>query len=176
MEQLENFIIAVRNLLLTHVDTSLPIDADEINKVINLCESYMDTPLTDEEREYVKFTIQSQFTIDLTHGASILGNPNVKRWLDNAKTEIEWTYWKAFRDYLANDQKRAEKIIEENEKVIDNILDYSGDPRIEGSWSRKGLVMGNVQSGKTQNYLGLINKAMDAGYKIIILLGGHMKD
>ena len=176
MEQLENFIIAVRNLLLTHVDTSLPIDPDEINKVINLCESYMDTPLTDEEREYVKFTIQSQFTIDLTHGASILGNPNVKRWLDNAKTEIEWTYWKAFRDYLANDQKRAEKIIEENEKVIDNILDYSGDPRIEGSWSRKGLVMGNVQSGKTQNYLGLINKAMDAGYKIIILLGGHMND
>ena len=83
MEQLENFIIAVRNLLLTHVDTSLPIDPDEINKVINLCESYMDTPLTDEERDYVKFTIQSQFTIDLTHGASILGNPNVKRWLDN---------------------------------------------------------------------------------------------
>ena len=36
--------------------------------------------------------------------------------------------------------------------------------------------MGNVQSGKTQNYLGLINKAMDAGYKIIILLGGHMND
>ena len=33
--------------------------------------------------------------------------------------------------------------------------------------------MGNVQSGKTQNYLGLINKAMDAGYKII-LLGGHI--
>ena len=34
--------------------------------------------------------------------------------------------------------------------------------------------MGNVQSGKTQNYIGLINKAIDAGYKIIILLGGHM--
>ena len=89
---------------------------------------------------------------------------------------MSWTYWKAFRDYLANDQQRAEKVIEENERIIDNILDYSGDPRIEGSWARKGLVMGNVQSGKTQNYLGLINKAMDAGYKIIILLGGHMND
>jgi len=38
------------------------------------------------------------------------------------------------------------------------------------------LVMGNVQSGKTQNYIGLINKAMDSGYKVIILLGGHMNN
>ena len=36
--------------------------------------------------------------------------------------------------------------------------------------------MGNVQSGKTQNYIGLINKAMDAGYKVIILLGYHMNN
>ena len=28
--------------------------------------------------------------------------------------------------------------------------------------------------GKTQNYIGLINKSIDAGYKVIILLGGHM--
>ena len=176
MEQLEHFIISVRNLLLSNVDTSVAIDPEEIDKVINICESYRDKPLTEEEKEYVKFTIHSQFTIDLQHKGTVLGNPDVKRWLDNAKTEIEWTYWKAYRDYLANDQRRGEKIIEENERIIDNILDYSGDPRIEGLWSRKGLVMGNVQSGKTQNYLGLINKAMDAGYRIIILLGGHMND
>ena len=36
--------------------------------------------------------------------------------------------------------------------------------------------MGNVQSGKTQNYIGLINKAVDAGYKVIILLGGHQNE
>jgi len=176
LEQLEHFIISVRNLLLSNVDTSVAIDPEEIDKVINICESYRDESLTEEEKEYVKFTIHSQFTIDLKHKGTVLGNPDVKRWLDNAKTDIEWTYWKAFRDYLASDQQRAEKVIEENERIIDNILDYSGDPKIEGSWARKGLVMGNVQSGKTQNYLGLINKAMDAGYKIIILLGGHMND
>ncbi len=176
MEHLENLIISIRNLLLTNVDTSVAINPDEIDKVIGLCEQYLPNPLSEEEKEYVKFTIHSQFTIDLANKGTVLGNPDVKRWLDNAKTDIEWTYWKAFRDYLANDQGRAEIIIDENEKIIDNILDYSGDPRLEGSWSRKGLVMGNVQSGKTQNYLGLINKAMDAGYKIIIVLGGHMND
>ena len=32
--------------------------------------------------------------------------------------------------------------------------------------------MGLVQSGKTSNFTGLINKAADAGYKIIIVLSG----
>ena len=176
MEHLKNFIIGIRNLLLDKIDINNPIDPAIIEEIITICEPALANPLSEDEREYVKFTIHSQFTIDLAHKGTVLGNPDVKRWLDNAKTDITWTYWNAFRDYLANDQGRAEKIIEENEKIIDNILDYSGDPRIEGSWSRKGLVMGNVQSGKTQNYLGLINKAMDSGYKIIILLGGHMND
>ena len=176
MDHLNNFITAIRALLSSNIDTNNPINPEAIEEIIKICEPSLPTPLTEEEREYIRFTIHSQFTIDLAHKGTVLGNPDVKRWLDNAKTDIEWTYWNAFRDYLANDQQRAEKVIQENEKIIDNILDYSGDPRIEGSWSRKGLVMGNVQSGKTQNYLGLINKAMDSGYKIIILLGGHMND
>ena len=74
-------------------------------------------------------------------------------------------------------KKRERKVIDENEKIIDSILDFSGDPKSEDkAWSRKGLVMGNVQSGKTQNYIGLINKAFDCGYKVVILLGGHMNE
>ena len=34
------------------------------------------------------------------------------------------------------------------------------------------MVVGSVQSGKTANYTGLICKAMDAGYKLIIVLAG----
>ena len=36
--------------------------------------------------------------------------------------------------------------------------------------------MGNVQSGKTQNFIGLLNKAADVGYKVIIVLGGHQNE
>ncbi len=35
-----------------------------------------------------------------------------------------------------------------------------------------GLVVGHVQSGKTASYTGLICKAADAGYKIVIVLAG----
>ena len=36
------------------------------------------------------------------------------------------------------------------------------------------MVVGYVQSGKTANYIGLMNKAADAGYKVIIILAGML--
>ena len=46
------------------------------------------------------------------------------------------------------------------------------NPQRDGRWDRRGLVVGHVQSGKTANYAGLVNKAADAGYKLIIVLAG----
>ena len=49
-----------------------------------------------------------------------------------------------------------------------------GNPKdhFEGKRFRRGLVIGDVQSGKTATYSGLICKAADAGYKVVILLAG----
>lgn len=56
------------------------------------------------------------------------------------------------------------------------ILGHLQDPFSEGSWNRRGLVIGHVQSGKTANYTGVIAKAADAGYKLIIVSAGiHSK-
>ena len=44
---------------------------------------------------------------------------------------------------------------------------------MDGSWARRGLVLGDVQSGKTGTYLGLFNKAADVGYRLVILLAGN---
>lgn len=52
------------------------------------------------------------------------------------------------------------------------ILDKCVNPKKDGSWDRRGMVVGHVQSGKTSNYVGLINKATDAGYKVIIVIAG----
>jgi Z1 domain len=41
-----------------------------------------------------------------------------------------------------------------------------------GAFDRRGLVVGLVQSGKTANYTGLICKAIDAGYQLVIVLAG----
>jgi len=89
--------------------------------------------------------------------------------------EREWNLWSSYKRQLQS-QGRAQEIISDNEKVIDEVLKMSGDTSNPGPWLRKGLVMGNVQSGKTMNFIGLINKAVDVGYHIIIVLGGHLNE
>lgn len=51
------------------------------------------------------------------------------------------------------------------------IMGNCANPRAIGD-KRKGLVVGYVQSGKTANFEGLIAKAADAGYKVVIVLAG----
>src|SRR5262249_47711542 len=45
-------------------------------------------------------------------------------------------------------------------------------PVRDGAWDRRGMVVGHVQSGKTSSYTGLICKAVDAGYKVVVVLAG----
>ena len=131
---------------------------------------YLDTDVS-----LLKFELRNMFNITIDDQSIVLGNPDAVRWFDYKKSLISWDHWNAYKEMLLS-QARATDVVDKNEEVIDQILDLSSDPTREGKWARKGLVMGNVQSGKTQNYLGLINKAMDAGYKVIILLGGHLVD
>ncbi len=39
----------------------------------------------------------------------------------------------------------------------------------------KGLVVGYVQSGKTANFTGVIAKAIDAGYRLVIVMTGTIE-
>jgi hypothetical protein len=63
-------------------------------------------------------------------------------------------------------------VVDGLDEATDDILGLLEDPQRSDAWDRRGLVVGHVQSGKTSNYSGLICKAADAGYKIIIVLAG----
>lgn len=90
-------------------------------------------------------------------------------WLD-AERKKGWAYWERYRDW--QERKLSWPALEGLDASTDRILELLEDPRREGPWDRRGLVVGHVQSGKTGNYIGLVNKAADAGYKIIIVLAG----
>lgn len=79
-------------------------------------------------------------------------------------------YWRRYRDYM--EAKLAMEVVDALDESTDDILALLEDPKRKGVWNRRGLVVGHVQSGKTGNYSGLICKAADAGYKIIIVLAG----
>jgi hypothetical protein len=90
-------------------------------------------------------------------------------WLVAARKK-DWLYWRRYRDYL--EQKLATDVVDALDDSTDDILALMEDPKRQGVWDRRGLVVGHVQSGKTGSYSGLICKAADAGYKIIIVLAG----
>lgn len=90
-------------------------------------------------------------------------------WLD-AERKSDWRYWQRYREYI--ELKMAVEAVDSLDRATDKVLGLLEDPRREDAWDRRGLVAGHVQSGKTGNYTGLICKAADAGYKIIIVLAG----
>lgn len=101
--------------------------------------------------------------------ASLVGTEGHEPWLD-ADRKQGWRYWRRYSEYM--EEKLPWKALEALDKSTDEILGNLEDPLREGNWDRRGLVVGHVQSGKTGNYTGLICKAADAGYKIIIVLAG----
>lgn len=89
-----------------------------------------------------------------------------------AAGQCDWRYWTDYKKYLT----LPSAAITEIDETTDRILDYLANPRMTGNWFRAGLVVGHVQSGKTGNFIGLANKAMDVGYKIILVLTGMYSD
>lgn len=93
-------------------------------------------------------------------------------WLSARKAEIKWAFWERYARYLGSDLKWAPQMVESLDYDTEMVMDRLEDPKRPGPWDRRGMVVGSVQSGKTANYTGLINKALDAGYKLIIVLAG----
>lgn len=90
-------------------------------------------------------------------------------WL-SASRKKDWRYWQRYQGFL--ERKLADDMVEALNESTDDVLGLLEDPKRDGVWDRRGLVVGHVQSGKTGNYSGLICKAADAGYKVIIVLAG----
>jgi hypothetical protein len=95
-----------------------------------------------------------------------------KYWLYKEKDGIPHPFFDRYKLYLANDGFEP-KVIDNIELTCERILARCANPKtIALTEKKKGLVVGDVQSGKTANYLGLINMAYDYGYRIVILLAG----
>ncbi|TGD81696.1 Z1 domain-containing protein [Hymenobacter wooponensis] len=93
-------------------------------------------------------------------------------WLDRERENIKWRFWGRYRDYLQFDRRMAANTVDKLGDLTDDVLDRLGNPRDREPFDRRGMVVGQVQSGKTANYTGLTAKAADAGYKLIIVLAG----
>ena len=93
-------------------------------------------------------------------------------WLEERKTSLEsMMYWDEYKKHLES-QGLSKYVLSSIDNATDRILKRCCDPKDSNIISRRGMVVGSVQSGKTANYIGLLTKAADYGYKIIIIIAG----
>lgn len=90
---------------------------------------------------------------------------NDQRKLDSAY------YWPSILNYLRN-RGIPEESIASVDQASDQVMDFIADPLRDEIRAARGLVVGYVQSGKTTNINVLIGKAIDSGYRLIIVLAG----
>lgn len=132
-------------------------------------------PFREELKEKIKKELESRMVIQMEMGKQIVDQNTYVDWLKGRKPEIDEYYWKRYKRLLLETKNWSPAVVDTLDRVGDDILNLLGDPLENGEWHRKGLVLGDVQSGKTSTYLALINKAVDAGYKLVILLTGTLE-
>lgn len=117
----------------------------------------------------------SEITVYTETGIGII-SPEVEdnMWYTDLCADINYNpqYWTRYRNYLRLKPSWSIKAIDNIDDSTNDVMNALANPRLQSESERRGLVFGYVQSGKTAHYIGLINKAYDAGYKIIIVLTG----
>ncbi len=127
--------------------------------------------LDEETIEGIAKRIQENVVQSMDEGVSLvnLEEEHDEDWYK--KVDIDWKYWKDYEMHLSYGGW-GPKVVHTMGEVTDKILGLLKNPAALGEWDRRGLVIGHVQSGKTANYIGLISKAADAGYRFIIVIAG----
>lgn len=132
--------------------------------------------IPDQAYEKILNELRRKITVRMEGEEACLEGGEHVHWLVDAKPTIDWKFWSRYEKYLRLVRKRNRNLIDALDKTSDEILDLICDPRSKESFSKRGLIIGAVQSGKTANYTAVCCKAADAGYKIIVVLTGMLED
>ena len=158
-----------QSLLVAEKDQG-PITAAKITEKVAIAASVVAAGNEDSiDKAAAAAELIRRFSLWIGQDTTLTDTTGHEAWL-NAARKKDWRYWPRYRDML--ERKMSATAVDAVDKSTDHILGLMEDPGRSGPWDRRGLVVGHVQSGKTANYTGLICKAADAGYKIIVILAG----
>ena len=119
--------------------------------------------------------LHARFEIRMDLGDTLTNHDGHLPWLAGRRSEIDPFYWNRYRQLLLK-SGWPPLVAATLDRSTDDLLDLLGNPLDEGPWARRGLVMGDVQSGKTASYAALMCKAADTKYRMIVLLTGTLEN
>lgn len=158
------------NMLLTTIEKS-PTEPEIRKSAAELRSLSMFNRLSDSEyNEAIDLAIR---TISISVGEShVIETMEHTPWFESYYKDLDKaTRWDRYKDYLLYKKHFPNKVIQSMKNNLFKITDLLGNPN-GVNFKRKGLIVGDVQSGKTASYIGLMNLATDANYKVIIVLTG----
>ncbi len=92
-------------------------------------------------------------------------------WYSEERRKQNAFYWPRYIDFLEAKGWSPEALAGIDQATT-QVIERLTDPQRAEARQAKGLVVGYVQSGKTANFAGVTAKAIDAGYRLIIVLAG----
>ncbi|MFG3032827.1 Z1 domain-containing protein [Streptomyces sp. NPDC048253] len=94
-------------------------------------------------------------------------------WYTPERSATRSFYWRAYEQKLRS-KGWPEAAVASLDEASRAVVERLTDPEQTAARQAKGLVVGYVQSGKTANFTGVTAKAIDAGYRLVIVLGGTL--
>ena len=178
-----NFSIAlVTNFIIDNVREAKsrgePITREKLTAIVDMVAEALKAKLDPAEREKLLRDLYSneQTSTDEIRVLEDADDPNWEEWLPGRRGSVQTKFYSRYEQFLKKAENWADSNVEKLGQATETTLAALGDPARAGEWDRRGLVVGLVQSGKTSHYVGLINKAVDYGYKIIIVLTGFTEN
>ena len=114
--------------------------------------------------------------VKVSLGDGVILEKNEKsNWFIETRVERGSKRFDAYEKYLEFVSGYPRKVITGIGNSMDKVMNNIGDPLSENDFFCKGLVIGDVQSGKTGNFIALMNKAADAGYNVIVVTTGTIE-
>jgi hypothetical protein len=168
MSRMNPELETIRDMVSGVLARTLPTPEMIREKITQLRALYPD--VSDQEAENLAREFEHIHGVTMDIGAK-LESPGFEKWLDGRRADIDFFYWDRYRRLLG-ERGFSGQVLATLDKLTDRTLGLLENPEKPGPWDRRGMVVGHVQSGKTANYTGLVCKAADAGYKVIIVIAG----
>ena len=156
------------------------LDEEKIAGLIQDAINFTQATYSKEEIDAVRRDLTWRYEIQTSPGASILSDYEEDNfWYDDVKSGIEPKFWTRYKNYLIDEKHFSPNVVSTlGEDTLDQkLMNYILDPNANYGKPvlKRGLIIGDVQSGKTSTYIGFLCKAADAGYKVFILLTGTIE-
>lgn len=164
--------LSFRSLVFSQLDVAET--EPDIISVVETIRAYLlqlNQEVSDELYESVMEEALHSIRVSMGKSFTIEGDNKVIPWFENYYKNLGHTRWDRYQNYLLKNRNLPKKVVFSMRDNLMKIIELAGDPNDE-NFLRKGLIIGDVQSGKTANYVGLMNLAIDVKYKVIIVLTG----